>query len=515
MKYCMFTLLVLLMIPQPSSAAWEIVVPGIEYQQFLTYVPPGPTNVYVTRMHRDSTNCIIDSMIAQGRLCKTGLSSGRETVSGMVSRYQDTINYWGSTTSYSQYWGPRTQIIAAINGDFFNTSSGVPAGGQFIGGWFAKRFSEYGGNSGFVWKFNRTCFLGGNVRNGDAPGVFQQLVAFGSSTATITKLNTTRGTNELVLYTPQYGPSTYTDSNGTEVLVRMTQPNLSFPQHTWYALGTVVQVIPNGGSTPIPFDHVVFSGNGTQAAYLYSQCPIGQEVRIYMHIKDWGVSTSENPYIPAALPYDPDWGKTYASIGGSVYCVVSSKPWFNNWSETQYTIRRPRTAVAFNSTYIYFVVVDGDNPGTNEGMLFTELANFCVDTLNAEFAMAQDGGGSSELWVNGQVKNNPSDGSERAVANGYVMAVVLPMSKTSTFRTGDKVMAKSNAAIRLGPGTNFDTLTTAPIGTIGSIIGHSCNGVLAKGTNWWKWKYGSTEGWTAETSLEYVPAGKINNWDKY
>ncbi|MCX7918037.1 MAG: phosphodiester glycosidase family protein [bacterium] len=496
-------------------ADWTSVAPGIDYQQFLTYVPPGPTNVYVTRMHRDSTNCVIDTILAQGRLNKTGLASGREVLSSMVNRYQDTINYWGSTTSYVQYWGPRTQIVAAINGDYFNPTTGVPSGGQIIGGWFAKRFPEYGGNSGFFWKLNRTCYLGGNVRNGDAPSVFEQLVSFGGNSATITKLNTTRSTNDLVLYTPQYGPYTYTDNNGTEVLVQMVQPNLSFPQRTWFALGTVSQIRPNAGSTPIPFDSVVFSGHGTAASYLNSQCTVGQEVRVYMHIKDWGISTSEKWNIPAPLPYDQDWGKVYASIGGAVYIVVSSKPWFDNWSETQYTIRRPRTAVAFNSSYLYFVVVDGDRPGTNEGMLFTELAKFCVDTLQAEFAIAQDGGGSSELWVNGQVKNNPSDGTERAVANGYVMAIILPMSKTSTYSTGDKVMAKTNAEVRLGPGTNYAVIATAPSGITGRIVSHSINGIYATGKNWWKWKFADTEGWTAEENLEYVPAGKINDWKKY
>jgi uncharacterized protein YgiM (DUF1202 family) len=113
------------------------------------------------------------------------------------------------------------------------------------------------------------------------------------------------------------------------------------------------------------------------------------------------------------------------------------------------------------------------------------------------------------------VKNHPSDGYERTVANGYVMVNVLPMSKTSTFHVGDKVMAKTNTEIRLGPGTNYDVLAVVPTGMVGKIVTHAVNGVLAKGKYWWKWSYANIEGWTAEENLEYVPVGKIKDWDKY
>ncbi|MDI6784846.1 MAG: phosphodiester glycosidase family protein, partial [bacterium] len=146
---------------------------------------------------------------------------------------------------------------------------------------------------------------------------------------------------------------------------------------------------------------------------------------------------------------------------------------------------------------------------------YTELGNFCKDTLGAEFAVAEDGGGSSTLWVDGQVKNSPSDGSERYVANGLMMVNVIPMSKTSTFFAGNKVMAKTDAEVRLGPGTNYAVTAIVPTGMVGKIVAHSVNGVYAKGKYWWKWKYANVEGWTAEENLEYVPAGRIKDWDKY
>lgn len=479
---------------------WEVVGPGFEYRKFTI---AGPVEVFVVRMSRASTNCIIDTMIASGRLNKTGLPySGREPVSAMANRYNDTINYWGEGTV--NYWGNRSQIIAAINGDFFSYDSGLPTSGQIQDGWFCKRFLEYAGGSGFVWKLNRTCFLGGNVRNGDAPSVFSQIVVISTSTATITRLNTARGANEIVLYTPQYGPHTYTDDSGVEVLVKMNRPTLPFPEKTSYASGTIVQIRRNLGSTYIPFDHVVLSAHGNKTTFFsLSHCTVGQEVKIFMHIKDYGRSGTY------PLPYDQDWGKAYSAIGGGVYCVVSSQVPSADWNDDP--TRHPRTAIAFNSTYIYFVVADGRR-ADSIGMSYTELGNFCRDSLNAEFAINLDGGGSSTLWVNGQIKNRPSDGSERYVANGVAMINVLPMSKTSTFREGDSVRVPLGGSLRLGPGTNYSVFTTISAGSSGNIVPHPLNGVLAKGENWWKCKFGDVEGWIEEKQLTIL---SVSNWDKY
>jgi len=64
--------------------------------------------------------------------------------------------------------------------------------------------------------------------------------------------------------------------------------------------------------------------------------------------------------------------------------------------------------------------VDGRQPGTAVGMSHHELAEFmmrlgCTDALN------MDGGGSSTLWYDGKVINQPSDGVPRAVGNALVL----------------------------------------------------------------------------------------------
>jgi hypothetical protein len=152
---------VLLSIGAPVVVAKEVdepwgeqVAPGIEYRE---YRLPTPNNVFVTRMERDNPLVTIESSIGQGRL-----SGGTETVRGMTQRYDGAINYW------DQNWGNRNQVVAAINGYYFDYSTSIPRQGQIHSGWYSKLFDqcETGtGGSGFAWKLDRNVFIGESVRN--------------------------------------------------------------------------------------------------------------------------------------------------------------------------------------------------------------------------------------------------------------------------------------------------------------------------------------------------------------
>ncbi|MFR7464903.1 MAG: phosphodiester glycosidase family protein [Phocaeicola vulgatus] len=52
--------------------------------------------------------------------------------------------------------------------------------------------------------------------------------------------------------------------------------------------------------------------------------------------------------------------------------------------------------------------VDGRAEGHADGMSIAELA-YLLRILKAHCALNLDGGGSTTLWVNGQVVNRPSD----------------------------------------------------------------------------------------------------------
>lgn len=76
--------------------------------------------------------------------------------------------------------------------------------------------------------------------------------------------------------------------------------------------------------------------------------------------------------------------------------------------------RAPRTAVGIKKDGTILVVVADGRTSRSAGMTLPELARYLIQ-LGADRAMNFDGGGSSEMVVNGAVKNRPSDGAERPV----------------------------------------------------------------------------------------------------
>ncbi len=165
-------------------------------------------------------------------------------------------------------------------------------------------------------------------------------------------------------------------------------------------------------------------------------------------------------------------------------------------------MRHPRTAVAYNGNYVFFIVCDGRS-ANSVGMTMTELGNFCVNYIGATDGANLDGGGSSTMVVNGVVKNTPSDGSERAVANGMMMVAVQPKVQSSVFAAGQQVQTRFSTSMRLGPGTNYGAIQTMPASASLSILSHSIQGIYAKGAFWWKCQYGTISGWVDEAALTF------------
>ncbi|NOY77186.1 MAG: phosphodiester glycosidase family protein [Calditrichaeota bacterium] len=85
--------------------------------------------------------------------------------------------------------------------------------------------------------------------------------------------------------------------------------------------------------------------------------------------------------------------------------------------------RHPRTAVGISrdGKTLFWMVVDGRQPGYSLGMTLRELADF-LKSLGAYNAVNLDGGGSSTMVVRGHVVNHPSDAAgERPVSNAWML----------------------------------------------------------------------------------------------
>ncbi|MFT4010532.1 MAG: phosphodiester glycosidase family protein [Nocardioidaceae bacterium] len=78
---------------------------------------------------------------------------------------------------------------------------------------------------------------------------------------------------------------------------------------------------------------------------------------------------------------------------------------------------QPRTAVGvLDTNRLVFVVVDGREKGYSKGVTMTGLATIMKD-LGARTAYNLDGGGSSTMYFQGEVINEPSNGGERGVSD--------------------------------------------------------------------------------------------------
>lgn len=461
-----------------TASAWTTVGDGIEYAE---YTVTGQNKVFVSRMDRANPNVFIESSIGQGRI-----SGGTERTSSQASRYDDAINYWGST------WGQRNDVIVAINGSYYNTSTGVPTSGMIHSGWYAKRYDNLSWESGFVWQLDRDAFIGACVTHVAA----KQVITYTASgnTQTFHGINIPRGSDNLIIYTPQYDSNTLTDGSGTEVLVELSRPMLLLGSPAMVT-GHVREIRQNQGSTPIPFDHVVLSATGSNATTLRNRVSLGAEIGISQEIR----SFEGNCSTPGSL----DWSKSYAAVSGNWVFLRNNVIQYGIDSSG---LRHPRTAIALNNSYVFFIVVDGRST-SSIGMTIDELAGFCKTTLGATWGVNQDGGGSSTMLINGTIKNVPSDGSERAVSNGLMMVNIAPRIQSTALAADDVVRTNAaGTAVRLGPGTNYASIATLGGNVQGTVLDHELKGVMAKGTHWWKCSFASAVGWVSQSQLDPVSA---------
>ena len=81
----------------------------------------------------------------------------------------------------------------------------------------------------------------------------------------------------------------------------------------------------------------------------------------------------------------------------------------------------PRTAIGKISENHYVFVVSDGRTNESKGLSLYQLANFMKDKLNVEIAYNLDGGGSSTMYFNGKIVNNPTTNgnkiSERSVSD--------------------------------------------------------------------------------------------------
>ncbi len=92
------------------------------------------------------------------------------------------------------------------------------------------------------------------------------------------------------------------------------------------------------------------------------------------------------------------------------------------------TTRHPRTAIGLSKDRktLYIVTVDGRQPALSIGVSLKDLAKY-LKGIGAWDALNLDGGGSTTMWVRGNVVNSPSDAAgPRTVSNALLIVSTAP-----------------------------------------------------------------------------------------
>jgi exopolysaccharide biosynthesis protein len=348
-----------------EASDYKEVSPGVQYAHLSK--TQGPQSIHVVKFDYHRPDLKLVSTL--GRRTIFGLASVRKEIAALP---------------------PATgQPIAGINGDFFIMNKGPyqgdPRGLQIIEG---QLVSSPGKDACFWMEPD------GRPRMSIVRSECSVLWLNGKETPI--RINEQRRSDGVALLTPMLGPSTRT-TNGVELVLEPQGQGPWLPlQANQTYLARVREVRPSGNA-PIGPSNMVLSLGPKLASQIL---PVESGTRLKI-----------------VTGFTPNLTRVPTAIGGGPVLVAQGRSLQQRSGKT----RNPRTAIGWNDRDFYFVVVDGRKKDLSIGVSFAELADLMIE-LGCKEALNLDGGGSTTLWLNGNVANHPSEkGVERNVANALVL----------------------------------------------------------------------------------------------
>jgi hypothetical protein len=340
----------------------------------------GPWSIHILKIDRKAKDLELHSTLARGTVI--GLSTLTEQIQALPKAFG--------------------QPLAAINGDFYvtdnkNPYNGDPRGLQILDGELVSTPSD------------QVSFWLDAAGQPLATNVLCELQAtWPDGKITLLGLNESRTNGSAVLFTPRLGPSTKA-RGGRELILEREGSGAWLPLRAGTTCTGRVREINTAGNSPLSADIMVLS---------LSPGLLSDEPRLAAI--DTGAVIRISAATTPALA-----GVNTAISGGSVLIRNGKKQDLGSPQSGDYKFRsvferHPRTAIGANRDHLFFVQVDGRQPGFSMGMTLSELADYMLK-IGCELAMNLDGGNSSTFWFRGQVMNSPSNGDEREIANGLVL----------------------------------------------------------------------------------------------
>ena len=268
------------------------------------------------------------------------------------------------------------QAVAAINGGYFALD------GSLIGN------TRINGQTAGTTYFDRTSL--GFMPDGTlklATSQYYGVVEIAGQKAYLSGVNCPRGENNTILYNSLFGNYTGTNEFAKEYVVQN---------------GKVIAI--NQANSFIPTDAQVISVHGT-AQDAFAKVRIGDKISIG---ENFGPELDSASTIVGAGPELLRNGQLHVTAVQEQFPSDIAKG------------RAPRTALGIKADgKIILMVIDG-RQSHSIGTTLTETAQL-LQKFGAVNGFNLDGGGSSEMVLQGQILNSPSDGGERPVGSGLIL----------------------------------------------------------------------------------------------
>lgn len=361
--------------------------PGCEYAFYR--LPDRPMTVHVLEM--DLTNPYVDMQVVNGG--DAALSTERPS------------------DMYARFDSPGHDMIAAHNGDFFTTSStmytrsGLSRMGLICDGEIAVNPVSQPLlylTPDRIPYIDRVHFMSSVTHKGNSN-------TLNALNMPCLEFNTATGTNFMSLYTEAWGKTIYEYYTGGKIAILKPKDGETFKYTSNTVITAVVEsVSDNPGNPTVPTGGAVLHGVGTSADFIGAMA-VGDEITI-------NIRTSTNGF--------PDHIDIDEAIGGSGHIILQDGEITNIGNPECH----PRTFMGINKerTKIYSVVVDGRNAAISAGITLDDQG-YVLKALGAWDGINLDGGGSSCMYINEEIKNHTSDGTERYVGNGVIFFSKAPV----------------------------------------------------------------------------------------
>lgn len=385
-------------------------------------------------------------------------SSGNQTINTLEVNLNDSytslevgipnpINKTATTISAANansFDGHR--VVGAINGSFFDMTTKMPLyllskNNQIINGGIISQEKD---------KYVSEPIAFGILGNGNAEidhYNFNTTLTYKDQSFTLSGLNRMRDSDEAIIYTSSHENGyTNTNSYGMEYIIT-SDSSIRQPLQFGDVLSGKVTAIRKYGdktNTLIPKNGFVLSLNGSKWLDPLQGMGVGDSVQVKLSIDSkW----QNSKYMMASGPMLVKDGKVAMTMDPNSYRAKE---------------RTSRTAVAIDKTKkkVFFVTVDGKQPGYSTGMNLTEFAQYLV-SLGADRALNLDGGGSTAMGIrnygSNQVSlvNRPSDGRERYISSTLQAISTAPIGQPAFMRISQKTAGKVLAGSSVDITTNY------------------------------------------------------------